>query len=155
MKKIRVYNDEEIKILLSNINVESIKNKSQIVYRGEFKLWAVKEKLSHSEKTAREIFESGGFDMKILDDRTPQKRLNSWIKKYQKFGEDYFINKNKYSYQAKTLKNNSIDPKDDFSQYIRKVVSNPRFVALIVEKDENGRIRINNLVSTEDEKINN
>ena len=30
MNKIRVYNDEEIKILLGNSNVEGIKNKSQI-----------------------------------------------------------------------------------------------------------------------------
>lgn len=73
MNKIRVYNDEEIKKLLSNSNVARIKNKSQIVYKNEFKLWAVKEKLSHIEKTAREIFETGGFDMNILDDRTPQK----------------------------------------------------------------------------------
>ena len=32
MNKIRVYNDEEIKILLSNSNVERIRNKSQIVF---------------------------------------------------------------------------------------------------------------------------
>ena len=30
MNKVRVYNDNEIKILLSNPNVERIKNKSQI-----------------------------------------------------------------------------------------------------------------------------
>jgi hypothetical protein len=37
MNKIRVYNDEEIKILLSNSNVERIRNKSQIVYKNSFK----------------------------------------------------------------------------------------------------------------------
>ena len=52
MNKIRVYNDEEIKILLSNSNVERIRNKSQIVYKNSFKLWAVKEKLSDTSKTA-------------------------------------------------------------------------------------------------------
>ena len=86
MNKIRVYNEEEIKKLLSNSNVENIKNKSQIVYKNSFKLWAVKEKISHSEKTAREIFVSAGFDMNILDDKTPQRRLCSWLKKYQMFG---------------------------------------------------------------------
>ena len=54
MNKIRVYNDNEIKILLSNPNVERIKNKSQIVYKNEFKLYAVKEKINHSEKTGLE-----------------------------------------------------------------------------------------------------
>ena len=93
MNKIRVYNDEEIKILLSNSNVERIRNKSQIVYKNSFKLWAVKEKLSDTSKTARQIFVAGGFDMNILDDRTPQKRLCSWVKKYKKFGEDYEFRK--------------------------------------------------------------
>lgn len=99
MNKIRVYNEEEIKKLLSNSNVENIKNKSQIVYKNSFKLWAVKEKISHSEKTAREIFVSAGFDMNILDDKTPQRRLCSWLKKYKMFGEEYF--QNGYCYKAK------------------------------------------------------
>ena len=46
MNKIRVYNDDEIKILLGNSNVERIRNKCHIVYKDSFKLWAVKEKLS-------------------------------------------------------------------------------------------------------------
>ena len=150
MNKIRVYNDNEIKILLNNSNVERIKNKSQIVYKNSFKLWAVKEKISHKEKTAREIFVEGKFDMNILDDRTPQKRLCSWVKKYKMFGEDYFTDKNKYSYKA--LEKNESEEK--FIQYIRKVISNPKFVAFIIDRDENGKIRINNLVSVEDEKIN-
>ena len=80
MKKVRVYNDYEIKKLLSNPNVERIKNKSQIVYKNSFKMWAIKEKLTHEEKTAREIFVAGGFDMNILDSKTPQRRLYSWLK---------------------------------------------------------------------------
>ena len=75
MNKIRIFNEEEIKKLLNNPNVEYIKNKSQIIYKNKFKLWAVKEKLNHIEKNAREIFIAGGFDMNILDDRTPQKRI--------------------------------------------------------------------------------
>lgn len=91
MNKTRIYTDEEIKVLLSNPNVVRIRNKSQILYKNSFKLWAVKEKLSHGEKTAKEIFTEGKFDVNMLDDRTPQKRLNSWMKKYQMFGEDYFL----------------------------------------------------------------
>ena len=100
MNKIRVYNDDEIKILLDNSNVERIRNKCHIVYKNSFKLWAVKEKLSDTSKTARQIFVAGGFDMNILDDRTPQKRICSWVKKYKKFGEDYFTNKNEFTYKA-------------------------------------------------------
>ncbi len=104
MNKVRIYNDEEIKILMNNPNVDRIKNKSQIVYNNKFKLWAIKQKMSHSEKTARQIFVEGGFDMNILDVNTPQKRLYSWMKKYTMFGEDYFNDKNQYSYQAKLKK---------------------------------------------------
>ena len=38
--------------------------------------------------------------MNIIDDRTPQKRICSWVKKYKMFGEDYFNDNNKFSYQA-------------------------------------------------------
>lgn len=100
MNKIRIYSEEELVILKKNPNVVKIKNKSQIQYNGNFKLWAVQEKLRHPEKTARQIFENAGFDMNILDDRTPQKRLCDWIKKYKKFGSDYFISDNKYTYKS-------------------------------------------------------
>jgi len=156
MNKIRVYNDEEIKILLNNPNVEKINNKCHIVYKKEFKLWAVKEKLSDTSKTARQIFEAGKFDMNILDDRTPQKRICSWIKKYKKFGEDYFTDKNKYTYKA--LQHESVKMNNDeslFLNYIRKAVNNPRFVSFVIDKDANGKLRMNSWLSIEDEKTNN
>ena len=62
MKKVRVYTDYEIKKLMSNPNVDGIKNKSQIIYNPNFKLWVVKEKILNPEKAARQLFESGGFD---------------------------------------------------------------------------------------------
>lgn len=122
MNKIRVYNDDEIKILLGNSNVERIRNKCHIVYKDSFKLWAVKEKLSDTSKTARQIFVAGGFDMNILDDRTPQKRICSWVKKYKKFGEDYFTNKNEFTYKAI---DNSNDKKS-LSTYIVVRVENEK-----------------------------
>lgn len=100
MNKIRVYNEYELEVLKKNPNVVKIKNNSQIQYSGNFKLWAVQEKLRHPEKTSRQIFESGGFDMNILDERTPQKRLCDWVKKYKKFGSNYFISNNKYTYKS-------------------------------------------------------
>ena len=37
--------------------------------------------------------------MNILDERTPQRRLNLWLKKYEKFGIEYFQDlANKYYY---------------------------------------------------------
>ena len=122
MNKIRVYNDDEIKILLGNSNVERIRNKCHIVYKNSFKLWAVKEKLSDTSKTARQIFVAGGFDMNILDDRTPQKRICSWVKKYKKFGEDYFTNKNEFTYKAIDNCSN----KKDLSTYIIVRVENEK-----------------------------
>lgn len=132
MNKIRIYNDNEIKKLMNNLNVECIKNKCQIVYKNKFKLWAVKEKLNNEEKTAREIFEEGGFDMKILDERTPQKRLSSWIKKYKAYGEDYF-NNNKNTYKSKVNNNNK--------KYKYKFLNDPKFVALIIEKQPDGTLK--------------
>lgn len=155
MNKIRVYNDNEIKILLNNSNVERIKNKSQIVYKNDFKLWAIKEKLSNKDKTAREIFVAGGFDMNILDERTPQRRLSSWIKKYQKFGEDYFMNKNKYSYKALEVENKINNFDINFINYLYEKINDPKYVAIIINKDKFGKINIINLVGKENEKINN
>lgn len=146
MNKVRVYNDEEIKILLGNSNVERIKNKSQIVYKNSFKLWAVKEKLSDTSKTARQIFVAGGFDMNILDDRTPQKRLCSWVKKYKKFGEDYFTDKNKFSYKA-IPKTKTI--------FLSKTFNDPKFIALLIEKKDNGTFDYRVIRKLEDEKANN
>lgn len=145
MNKIRVYNEEEIKILLSNPNVERIRNKSQIVYKNSFKLWAVKEKLSDTSKTARQIFVAGGFDMNILDDRTPQKRLCSWVKKYKKFGEEYFTDKNKYSYKA-IQKNKYI--------FLSKTFNDPNFLAFIIEKKDNGTFDYRVIRKMKDEKTN-
>jgi len=146
MKKIRIYNDTEINTLLNNKNIEKIFNKCQIVYKNEFKLWAVKEKIKHIDKTARQIFEEGGFDMNILDDRTPQRRLCSWLKKYRMFGEEYFTNENKYSYKAKE-KSKKI--------YLSKTFNDPNFQALIIEKKENGSFNYNVVKRLNDEETNN
>ena len=120
MNRIRVYNEDEIKKLTTNPNVVTIRNNSQIIYSNDFKLWAVKEKIKYKDKTSRQIFEESGFDMNILDDRTPQKRICSWLKKYKKFGEDYFTDKNKYTYKA--IEND----KENFSTYILVRVENEK-----------------------------
>ena len=145
MNKIRIYNDEELKKILLNSNVESVRNKSYIVYKNRFKLWAVKEKLLHAEKTAREIFVTGGFDMEILDDRTPQRRLCSWIKKYKMFGENYFTDKNKYSYKAVTKKEYS---------FLSKTFNDPNFIAFVIQKKDDGTLDYRIIRKEQDEKNN-
>lgn len=100
MQRVRTFNDNEIKKLLLNPNILGIKNKSQLVYSNKFKLWAVLQKLNHPEKTAREIFSMAGFDMNILNKKTPSKRLYDWIEKYKVFGTEYFLANNKYRYNA-------------------------------------------------------
>lgn len=110
--RVRTFNDYEIRELLRNPNVRGIKNKSQIIYKNEFKYWAVLEKIKYPEKTAREIFETAGFNMNILNERTPQKRISYWMKRYKLFGAEYFVANNKYRYKAiensKILNNKNI-----------------------------------------------
>ena len=115
MNKIRVYNDYEMSILLNNHNVDGIKNNSQIIYNNSFKLWAVMQRLNTC-KTAKQIFAEAGFDMNIIDERTPQKRIFSWVKKYKMFGKDYFDNK--YTYKSKIINKKVIDNDDNISFFI-------------------------------------
>ena len=97
----RVFNEYEVEELLKNENIWGIRYNREIIYSGFFKLWAVQEKIKYPNKTARQIFEEAGFDMNILDERTPQRRLNAWIKKYKKFGAEYFYDlANKYYYKS-------------------------------------------------------
>lgn len=96
----RVFTDWEVEQLLKNKNVIGIKSKKEIIYSSDFKLWAVHEKIKHPEKTAKQIFEEAGFDMNILDERTPQRRLSVWVKKYLKFGISYFRNTSSKNYYS-------------------------------------------------------
>ena len=100
MNKNRVFNEKEIEELLKNSNIIEIRDKAQLIYKNEFKLWAVLQKLKYPEKTAREIFELAGFNMNILNERTPQRRLSLWKKRYEEFGVEYFISNNNYRYKS-------------------------------------------------------
>ncbi len=145
MNKIRIYNEEEINKLLKNPNIESIKNKRSIIYKNSFKLWAVKEKIKNEEKTAKEIFIDGGFDMNILDDRTPQRRLCSWKRKYELFGEDYFRDDRLF---YKAIQNKS-------KGYQCKLFNDPNFIALIIEKEDDGTINSRVVRKLQNEKDDN
>lgn len=97
----RIFTKKEKEELLKNKNILGIRYEKEIIYSGNFKLWAVEEKLKYPFKSARQIFEEAGFNMNILDERTPQRRLNAWVKKYKRFGVEYFIDlADKYYYSS-------------------------------------------------------
>ena len=145
MKKIRIYNNDEINILLKNNNVEKVMNKSKIVYKNEFKLWAVKQKINNPDMTSRQIFILGGFDMNILDEQTPQRRLCNWIKKYKMFGDDYFKETNAYSYKAitdtKTMSNKNTSDKK-YNDSCKSINQNQDYYTFVIEKDKNNNLKI-------------
>lgn len=103
----RLLTEYEIEQLLKNNNILGIRYQREIIYSGTFKLWAVQEKLKYPDKSSRQIFEEAGFDMNILDEKTPQRRLNAWLKKYEKFGVEYFNDlSSKYYYKSLNGDNN-------------------------------------------------
>lgn len=103
----RLLTEYEIEQLLKNDNILGIRYQREIIYSGDFKLWAVQERLKYPDKSARQIFEEAGFDMNILDEKTPQRRLNAWVKKYEKFGVEYFNDlADKYYYKSLNGDNN-------------------------------------------------
>jgi len=130
--RVRTFNDYEIRELLRNPNVRGIKNKSQIIYKNEFKYWAVLEKIKYPEKTAREIFETAGFNMNILNERTPQKRISYWMKRYKLFGAEYFIANNKYRYKA--IDNNKIFSTKNITEENKTVINSLEKNNLLIHK---------------------
>ena len=117
MSKIRIYNDFEIKKLLSNKNVKTIRNCSQIIYQDEFKLWAVTKKLNYPYLTAKQIFQLAGFDTNMLSDSIPRRRINEWTKLYKKYGKEYFLNDsaNIFLHKKETSGSEDIDFQSSFS----------------------------------------
>ncbi|MBO5184067.1 MAG: hypothetical protein J6B64_06740 [Bacilli bacterium] len=89
--KRRIYTDEEIKVLKSNIFITDINYKRELVYDPIFKLWTIFMRLECPELTAKEIFERAGINTTILHPDLPRKRIKFWIYNYKKFGVKYFI----------------------------------------------------------------
>ena len=89
--KRRIYTDEEIKILKSNIFITDINYKRELVYDPIFKLWTIFMRLECPELTAKEIFERAGINTTILHPDLPRKRIKFWIYNYKKFGVKCFI----------------------------------------------------------------
>ena len=90
MKK-RIYTDNEIKKLKACLFVREIKRKCEIDYDPVFKLWTIMMRYEFPELTAREIFARAGFDIDILNNKLPQRRIKEWKDNYIKFGVSYFL----------------------------------------------------------------
>lgn len=110
--KIRYYTNEEIEKLKSNMFVKNIYLKRRIEYEVVFKLWCCMMRLDLPELTGKQIFERAGFDTSILHNDLPHKRINSWLKNYQKYGLDYFMPEIQ-SYCSLTKENIESDGNED------------------------------------------
>lgn len=106
--KVRLYTDNEIKILKQNIFVRNIKYKREIEYDPIFKLWTIMMRYDMPELSAREIFARGGFDVNILHKKLPQRRIKDWVDNYKKFGIRYFLPENEYYQSITYIKNNEV-----------------------------------------------
>jgi len=79
-----MFNENEIKQLEGNPNVENVTEKS-ITYSPTFKLAAVK---AYKEgQTPMEIFLKAGFNLDIIGRKKPKHCLNRWRNSYQALGE--------------------------------------------------------------------
>lgn len=80
----KMFNENEIKQLEKNPNVENVTEKS-ITYSSTFKLAAVK---AYKEgQTPMEIFLRAGFDMDTIGRKKPKQCLNRWRNSYNAQGE--------------------------------------------------------------------
>lgn len=118
--KLRYYTEEELNILNSNIFVNEVRYKREIVYDPIFKLWCVMMRLDRPELTGKQIFERAGFDTSILHDNLPYRRISSWLKNYRRFGVNYFIPEYE-PYHTKKKTKKEITP-DKFKLQILKCV---------------------------------
>ncbi len=89
--KLRYYTDAEIKEIKSNMFVSDVLYKRRIEYDNIFKLWCVMMRLKFPELTGKQIFQRAGFDISILHDYLPYRRIGEWVKSYKKFGLNYFL----------------------------------------------------------------
>lgn len=79
----RIFNEEQIKELLQNQNVERCSEKS-ITYRKDFKITSVKE--YHKGLPPNAIFRQAMFDLSMIGRETPKRCLRSWRKVFEQKG---------------------------------------------------------------------
>ncbi len=118
--KLRYYTDSEIEKLNSNIFVKKIQYKRRLEYDTLFKLWCIMMRYDHPELTAKQVFERAGFDTSILEDNLPYRRIGEWLKKYKRYGLNYFLPELE-PYCSKEIKKEEIK-EDTFKLKLLKVV---------------------------------
>lgn len=79
----RIFNEEQIKELLKNPNVEKCSDKS-ISYQKSFRITAIKE--YQEGFTPIEIFEHAEFNIDIIGRETPERCLHRWRKIFRDKG---------------------------------------------------------------------
>lgn len=120
MKK-RVYTKEEIKKLKQCFFVQDIKRKSEISYDPVFKLWTIMMRYEFPELTAREIFARAGFDIGILNNKLPQRRIKEWKDNYIKFGVKYFLPDNEPYHSINKIEH-KIEAKNNLREQLMTIV---------------------------------
>lgn len=118
--KQRYYTDKEIKILTDNCFVSKIEYKRRIEYDRVFKLWCVMMRKKFPELTGKEIFRRGGFDTDILHESLPYRRISEWLKNYDKFGLEYFVNEREPYHSLEKQK--ELPKEDLFKLQLMKVI---------------------------------
>lgn len=103
--KRRIYTKEEIKLLELNPFIKSVKYYRELEYDPLFKLWVIVKRLEHPELTSKEIFELAKINTKILNHNLPRRRINEWLKNYNKFGIKYFLPEDEVYYLASHHRN--------------------------------------------------
>ena len=122
--KVRLYTDDEISKLKQNMFVRNIKYKREIEYDPIFKLWSIMMRLKFPELSAREIFERGGFETKILHNKLPQRRIKEWLDNYKRFGLRYFLLENEHYYSISKNIVNSQEPDAFKLKLLKRILEN-------------------------------
>ena len=79
----RIFNEEEIELLLQNPNVEKCSERS-IAYKESFKISAVKK--YHEGLPAAEIFGQAGINTAVIGRKSAKWCLSRWLKTFKKKG---------------------------------------------------------------------
>ena len=119
--KLRFYTDKELETLNSNMFVKSVHYKRTIEYDVVFKLWSIMMRLKFPELTGKQIFVRAGFDINMLHDNLPYRRIAEWLKNYRKFGLNYFLPELK-PYHSLEKKKTSVDESELFKLKLLKEI---------------------------------
>jgi len=114
-----MFNQEQIKELLSNKNIKKCSSKS-ITFNSNFKLEAIK-KYYNNGYSSRMIFEEAGINLKIIGNNKAKDCLARWRKIYNKKGEKELTKENRGNSYNKKIKI-EFKSKEDEIEYLKTKV---------------------------------